>query len=178
MTLPFVVQPKKPELRRCGTKHTGILEFPVYGGLTVGEVQRISAATQNQYMAFEQLARLADQIAQEQKITLLEAQQLIENNDESITSRYQGRLLQISEIIANNEFRTKQATVKALIQCRLGLPEWNDLDSMSEELFNAIWDFAQEEKSVNPQPAEPMGEEDLKKPPVVNGSHKQLTTAK
>ena len=178
MSLPFVVQPKEPELRRIGTPKTGILEFPVYGGLTVGEQQRINAGSQNKYLANEQLARLAEQISNEQKISLIEAQQLIENNDESVTAKYQGRLIQIGQLIEEQEAKVKAITVKALIQCRLKMPDWDDLDSMDHKLFDAIWEFALEEKNINPLPSEPMEEEDLKKPPVANGNRKQLITTK
>ena len=47
-SLPFIQPPAQPEMRRCGNEQTGVLEFPILGGLTVGESQIINQLSGSQ----------------------------------------------------------------------------------------------------------------------------------
>ena len=183
MSLPFVVEPQKPEVKQIGTAKTGILEFPVLGGITVGEVTRISAAMKTNHSLLEQTAKLSEYIAKEQNISLLEAKSIIESNGENdkqlpIYEQYRTEILKINEIAIADNMRQKQAIIQAFIQCRLNLPNWNDFDSLQQELADMIWEFALDEMNANPQPETPLTEDDIKKQQAANGSRKQLIMSK
>ena len=85
-SLPFIQPPAAPKMRRCGNEQTGILEFPILGGLTVGESQIISQMSGSQESSLAESARLAQQIAKVEKISLAEAFGVIEK-------RYRARLM-------------------------------------------------------------------------------------
>lgn len=173
--LPFVVAPRKPETRRVGDEVSGVLELPVLGGLTVGESAVISELLATEQSSFVTGARIADAIAKEEKITLSEAFHIIESavsgrelepQAAEIRTKHAARIEEVARVYTTAGQRNMQATVTALLRCRLGLPDWslNDTCTMDPILFKGVWDLAQEEQEAEDLRAQPPTEEELKKP--------------
>jgi len=185
-SLPFIQPPATPQMRRCGNEQTGILEFPILGGLTVGESQIISQMSGSQESSLAESARLAQQIAKVEKISLAEAFGVIEKSlsgtlddpkQMELVERHQGVIDQLRVFFAQQGSKTQTATVTALIRCRLNLPDWDDLAHLPQALFDDIWEFAQSEQAQEEQePATPPTEEELGKPQGASKNGKQLTT--
>lgn len=174
--LPFVVAPRTPELRRVGNEVTGVLEIPVLGGITVGEAAVTADLLANEQQAFVQGARIADAIAKEENITLSEAFHIVEagafgkeldSKADEIRTRNAERIEQVARIYANAGRRNMEATVTALLRCRLNLPDWGieDTRTMHEVLFNGVLELAREEQDAENMTSAPITEEDLKKQP-------------
>lgn len=179
--LPFVVAPAEQKTRRCGTPATGILEFPIYGGITVGEAAYISELLANEQSTFVEGARLADAIAKAEDITISEAFNIIEQsvrgtelepNAEAIRVRHADRIEQVAQLYANSGKRNMRATVTAIIRCRLRMDDWsmNDTATLLQPLFDEIWALAEDEMNAEIKPAsEPPNDELLGKPPEESG---------
>jgi len=174
--LPFVVAPRTPELRRVGNEVTGVLEIPVLGGITVGEAAVVAELLANEQQAFVQGARIADAIAKEENITLSEAFHIVEAGAfgktleptaDEIRTRHAERIAEITKIYATAGRRNMEATVTALLRCRLNLPHWSteDTRTMHEVLFNGVLELAREEQDAENMVSSPITEEDLKKQP-------------
>lgn len=186
-SLPFIQPPAEPKMRRCGNEQTGILEFPVLGGLTVGESQIINQLSGSQESSLAESARLAQQVAKAEKISLSEAFGIIEKalsgvlDDDAqvaIADRHEGVIDQLRTFFAQQGARTQAATVTALIRCRLNLPDWDDMAHLPRALCEEIWELAQEEieaEENGPSAAAPT-EEELGKPQGASKNGKRLTT--
>ena len=186
--LPFLQAPPVPKMRKCGNLNTGILEFPVLGGLTVGESLMIDKLSGNQESSLSTSARKAQLMAKIENISLAEAFSIIEKamsgglTDEkqiAIAEKHGEIIDELRLFYAQLGAKTQTATVLTLIRCRLGLPEWNDLEHLPKPLFNDIWQLAQDEIAQEEQPTQPAPTEDeLGKPQTVskNGT-KPITTA-
>ena len=173
-------------MQRCGNEQTGILEFPILGGLTVGESQIISQLSGSQESSLAESARLAQQIAKAESISLAEAFGVIEKSlsgtlddpkQMELVERHQETIDKLRVFFAQQGVKTQTATVTALIRCRLNLPDWDDMAHLPKALFDAIWEFAQSEMAQEEQePASPPTEEELGKPQGASKNGKRLTT--
>jgi sulfur relay (sulfurtransferase) DsrC/TusE family protein len=173
-------------MHRCGNEQTGILEFPILGGLTVGESQIISQMSGSQESSLAESARLAQQIAKAESISLSEAFGVIEKalsgtlddpKQIELVERHQDVVDKLRIFFAQQGVKTQAATVTALIRCRLNLPDWDDMAHLPQALFDDIWDFAQSEQDQeNQEPAARPTEEELGKPQGASKNGKQLTT--
>ena len=114
-------------MRRCGNDQTGILEFPVLGGLTVGESQIISQLSGSQESSLAESARLAQQVAKVEGISLSEAFGVIEKalsgtlddpKQIELVERHQEVIDRLRVFFAQQGIKTQTATVTALIRCR------------------------------------------------------------
>ena len=185
-SLPFIQPPVAPKMQRCGNEQTGILEFPILGGLTVGESQIISQLSGSQESSLAESARLAQQIAKAESISLAEAFGVIEKSlsgtlddpkQMELVERHQETIDKLRVFFAQQGVKTQTATVTALIRCRLNLPDWDDMAHLPKALFDAIWEFAQSEMAQEEQePASPPTEEELGKPQGASKNGKRLTT--
>ena len=185
-SLPFVQPPAAPQMRRCGNEQTGILEFPVLGGLTVGESQIISQLSGGQESSLAESARLAQQIAKAERITLTEAFSVIEKalsgtlddpQQLELVERHQTVIDQLRVFFAQQGSKTQSATVTALIRCRLNLPDWDDMAHLPRPLFEDIYRLAEDEIAAeNSAPANPPTEDELGKQPKASKNGKRLTT--
>ena len=185
-SLPFIQPPAAPKMRRCGNEQTGILEFPILGGLTVGESQIIAQLSGSQESSLAESARLAQQIAKTESISLAEAFGVIEKSlsgtlddpkQMELVERHQEVIDKLRVFFAQQGIKTQTATVTALIRCRLNLPDWDDLAHLPQALFDEIWDFAQAETAAEEnEPSAPPTEEELGKQPEASKNGKRLTT--
>ena len=173
--LPFVVAPRKASTRRVGDEVSGVLELPVLGGLTVGESALISELLATEQSSFVAGARIADAIAKEEKITLSEAFHIIESavsgreledKASEIRTKHATRIEEVARVYTAAGQRNMEATVTALLRCRLGLDDWslNDTRAMPRRLFQEVWLLAQEEQDAEDMQSQPPTEEELKKP--------------
>ena len=184
-SLPFVQAPKEPELRRCGNEQTGILEFPVLNGLTVGEGEIIEKLSDSQAGTLEVSARVAQSVARKEKITLTEAFGVIEKAlagqelepaQEKLVERHSADIDELRMFFAQQGAKTQTATVTALIRCRLNLPKWDDMAHLPRALFNEIWAFAEEEIAAEGQGTVHVPtEEELTKPQAAHSNGKAPT---
>jgi hypothetical protein len=173
-------------MHRCGDEKTGILEFPILGGLTVGESQIIAALSGSQEQSMAESVRLAQQIARAEKITISESFGIVQKaltesfDDEAqadIAARHHEVIDKLRLFFATQSVKTQAATVTALIRCRLNLPDWDDMAHLPQALFADIWAFAESEMAEEEtEPAGPPTEEELGKSQGVRKSGKRLTT--
>lgn len=174
--LPFVVAPAKPKTRRVGNETSGVLEIPVLGGITVGEAAVTAELLALEQSSFAAGARLADAIAKEENISISEAFHIIEAavfgrelepNADTIRIRHITRIEEVARIYTASGQRNMEATVTAILRCRLDLPDWSlaDTRTLHRNLFEEIWRLAQEEQNAEDIPTPPVNEDDLKKPP-------------
>ena len=185
-SLPFIQPPAAPKMQRCGNEQTGVLEFPILGGLTVGESQIINQMSGSQESSLAESARLAQQIAKVESISLAEAFGVIEKSlsgtlddpkQMELVERHQDVIDRLRVFFAQQGIKTQTATVTALIRCRLNLPDWDDMAHLPQALFDDIWNFAQSEQAQEDQePASPPTEEELGKPQGASKNGKRLTT--
>lgn len=185
ISLPFVRPPKTRELRKLGNATSGVLEFPVLGGLTVGESALINELMANEQSAFVEGARIADGIAKAEGISLSEAFAIIEDavrgraleeRAEEIRLHHAARIDALSRLYAAAGQKNMAATVTALIACRLEQPQWSlqDTKTLHRTLFDAIWALAQEEQEAEAQdPPAPPDEESLGKQPEDSGESRK-----
>jgi hypothetical protein len=187
--LPFVVAPRKPELRRVGDEVSGVLEVPVLGGITVGEaavVADLLASEQSSYVAG---ARIADAIAKEENITINEAFHIVESAAfgrpleeaaDAIRLKHLERINEVARIFAQTSRLNMEASVTALLRCRLNLPDWkvSDTRTLFGKLFEDLWQLVQDEQDAEDLSTTPPTEESLKKPQPVTTSAPKRTGRK
>jgi hypothetical protein len=188
-SLPFVVQPNQHKPRRIGTPATGILEFPVLGGLTVAESASITEMVFSLASSFVKGAQAADAIAKEEGISLSEAFQLVERAisgaelepaANEIRIKHAQRIEGLVRVYLLNEQEKARAQVTALIRHRLGNPEWSmdDTGSLPQDLFQGIYQLVCDELAAEGGTGEPPTVEDLGKPPQETGKHLKRTGAR
>lgn len=187
--LPFLQAPAAPRKKIVGNADSGTLEMPVLGGLTVGESAVIAELLANEQSSFVKGAQIAEVIAKEEKISLLEAFQLIENSiggkdleesAEAMRLKHSQKIEEVARIYTASGQRNMEAGVTALIRCRLNLPDWSleDTRKLHRRLFNDIYDvLSAEQESENSESAPPT-EEELGKPPEENTSARESTGKK
>lgn len=187
--LPFLQAPAAPRKKIVGNADSGTLEMPVLGGLTVGESAVIAELLANEQSSFVKGAQIAEVIAKEEKISLLEAFQLIENSiggkdleesAEAMRLKHSQKIEEVARIYTASGQRNMEAGVTALIRCRLNLPDWSleDTRKLHRRLFNDIYDvLSAEQESENSESAPPT-EEELGKPPEENTSERESTGKK
>lgn len=173
--LPFIVAPRQQELRRVGNEVSGVLEIPVLGGITVGESAVAAELLALEQSSFVAGARIADAIAKEENISLSEAFHIIESavggreleqKADEIRTRHAERIEEVARIYTAAGQRNMEATVTAVIRCRLKLADWDldDTRTMPRKLFQDIWALVQEEQDEENMESQPVTEEELKKP--------------
>lgn len=184
--LPFVQQPAKPKTQRCGNAQSGILEFPILGGLTVGESKTIAKLVGNTNAVFIASAKVAHRIAENEGITMTEAFSLVESTlggqalepkADAAVKRNSEDIDELRSLCAEHGTKTERALVIALVRSRLNLPDWDDVDAMHQSLFNdiAVFGVAEQNAEEN-EAAEPPTEEDLKKRSRVSKNGKKSIT--
>lgn len=187
--LPFIQAPAAPRKRIVGNADSGTLELPILGGLTVGEAAIMSDLLVSEQSSFVKGAQIADVIAKEENITLVEAFQLIENAiggkelepaADAMRMKHAARIEEVARIYTASGQRNMEAGVTALIRCRLEQPNWtlDDTRKMSRRLFNDIYEILVEEQaSENDNPVPPT-EAELGKPPAEPGNENKPTGKK
>jgi hypothetical protein len=183
-SLPFIQPPQEREKRRCGTPATGVVEFEVYGGLTVAEAADINVLQASGDSSFTKGAQIAEAIAQAEDISLLEAFNLIQDAvmgkrlepaADLLRVKHSEAIEQVAQIYAAAGERSMVATVTALIRHRLAQPSWTveETKQLPRALFQAIWEFAESEIAAEGVEQAPPTEADLKKPQAENGKKRR-----
>ena len=145
------------------------------GGLTVNESNTITELLDAQESSLVSGAKLADAIAAEENISILEAFRIIESTiagaeleeeADKIRLRYAERIQTIHALLKQSQQRTAEATVTALIRHRLSMPQWTlaDTIALDRALFDGIWSLALDEQEAEAMPSSQPSEDDLKKP--------------
>lgn len=176
-------------MRRVGNDATGILEFPVRGGLTVEESDTIAELLASEEPSLVAGAKLADAIAAEESISITEAFQVIENTvagrtlepaADTIRIKHAERIAEVTRIFDRSGRMTSIATVTALIRHRLNLPAWNvsDTTKLPRLLRDEIWMLAMDEQEAEALPSPPPSEDDLKKQPAEPPRNQKRTGTK
>lgn len=184
--LPFIQEPEASTTRRLGNPSSGVLEMPVYGGLTVGESAAVSEMLMQEQSAFVKGAQIADAISTAEGISLTEAFSIIENTisgkemepkSKDLSTRYAAEIHEVSTIYAKAGQTNMEATVTAMIRYRCDLADWSlhDTRSMHRQLFNDIWQLAQEETAAEQTEVNPPTEEELGKPRAGSGRGRKRT---
>ena len=184
--LPFVQPPAAPKTKRCGNAQSGVLEFPVLGGLTVGESKTITKIVGNANAVFIASAKCAHRIAEKEGITISEAFSLVESSlngqalegkAEEAAKRNEADINKLRELCVQQAELSQRALVIALVRSRLNMPDWDAVDDMHGVLFQEIAVFGAEEQAAeDTEAAEPPTEETLKKQPKASRNGKRSTT--
>jgi len=158
--IPWLVQPSQRTMRKIGNDITGIIEMPVRGGLMTAEDRLIGEMLAEQPDMGKAEAELCDIIATAEGITMVEARKIIQNHaakldleDDAvaIVERHKGAIAEYQAATRAYGYFLMDATVTALMQVRMGLPEWTMKDTQTDlprGLYLAIWEFAQEEAAA------------------------------
>ena len=184
--LPFAIAPRKHQSRRVGTLDSGILDIPILGGLTVAESSTVTELLATDASAFVQGAKLADAIAQTEEISQPEAFAIIEQvivgaeleeRAQQIRLRYADKIEAIARIYASAGQRNIEASVTAVLRCRLQLHEWTleDTQRLPRVLLTDIWQLIMDEQAAENMPANRPSDDDLKKQPPANGNSRKRT---
>lgn len=187
--LPFLQAPAAPRTKIVGNKDSGTLEMPVLGGLTVGEAAVIAELLINEQSSFVRGAQIAEVIAKEEDITLLEAFQLIESSIggkelepavEAMRIKHSARIEEVARVYTASGQRNMEAGVTALIRCRLNQPDWSldDTRGLHRRLFNDIYEVLSEEQEAENNESTPPTEEELGKPQEATTNESALTGKK
>jgi hypothetical protein len=188
-TLPFIQPPVAHAPRRVGNANSGILEIPVLGGLTVEESATVTDLLSSEQSAFVEGAQIADGIAVEESISLLEAFELVEASlsgkelepaAEAIRVKHADAIQRVARIYAASGQRNMDANVTAILRCRLNLPSWGTADTrkLDKTLYSDIWQLVQDEQSAEGREIEPTSEAELKKPSPASGKGMKRTGRK
>ena len=160
--LPFKTAPKI-SYREIGTERTGVLVFPVYADLTVNESAWLAQNTAEQN-AFSYTSKVALKISNIEGIKPLDAHHFVAKvlakamgavaelteKEEGMTVKYVKELEQTAMKVVEISLAQQNLIVTALIRHRLeGMAEWtlNETANLPNELVEAIFLFAQEEKN-------------------------------
>lgn len=187
--LPFITAPAAPTKRLVGNAESGTLELPILGGLTVGEAAVMAELLATEQSSFVRGAQIADVIAKEEGITLLEAFQLIENAvggkelepaADAMRIKHADRIEEVARIYTASGQKNMEAGVTALIRCRLDQPQWTaeDTRKLHRRLFNDIYEVFLDEQAAEENESTPPTEEELGKPPAEPGEEKRSTGKK
>lgn len=182
--LPWIVPPTPATVRRIGTLASGILEIPVLGGLTVEEGRIIGEITAEDVSAFVLGAQLAEAISKDEQINILEAFDLVEafvsgkqleGHSAEIRIRHAEQLQAVATAYSASGQRQIEASVTAVVRCRLGLPGWTIPARFPRVLLDGIWALIRDEQAAENLPPTPVTEDDLGKPPADDGSPSKPT---
>lgn len=159
--LPFKVAPRQ-ESKEVGNEIVGIIEIPTYGGLLRGEQAVLEELEQNLPNAYGEVANLARRIQQEQNVDLSTAYQVgmsdgaVSRKVQELRVAYADQLFKIRDLSSQSDRLRKTATVNAILRYRVD-PSWTEQDTneLSAGLFEAIYQFAQEEQGIKPKQEDP-----------------------
>ena len=187
--LPFLTAPAAPSTRIVGNAHSGTLRIPVLGGITVQESAYIDELLASKPNAFVEAAKVADGIAKQEGLTLVEAFTVIERAVGGVTQEADAEELRIKhaaaidrvvKVFAASNRHTTEAAVTALLRFRLDLPEWDPSDTrgLRRRLRDDIYALYRDELEAEDSAPAPVGEEELGKPQRGSGSPRKRTGSK
>jgi len=188
-TLPFLKPPAAPTTRDVGNDESGILRFPVLGGLTVQESITIDQLVAERPNAFVEAAKVATAISAGEGITAVEAftvieqavgSQELEPAAQALRLKYAEQINHVIHVFSTSNQYTTDAAVTALIRCRLDRPEWgvDDTHTLARRLLQDIYDLYLDEVAAENNPTSPVTEEELGKPQPGSGGRAKRTGSK
>ena len=188
-TLPFLKPPAAPTTRDIGNSESGILRFPVLGGLTVQESITIDELLAERPNAFVEAAKVATTISTAESITAVEAFNVIERavgtqdlelDAQALRLKYAEQINHVIRVFSTSNQHTTDAAVTALIRCRLDRPDWgvNDTHTLARRLRTDIYNLYLDELDAENNPAAPVTEEELGKPLPASGRRPKRTGPK
>ena len=178
MTLNWQQAPEPQQTtRRVGTKATGILQVPIYGGITTDEDTEYALLLADLPSALEAAARLAEAMhVQHDGMTRVEAYAVIQGHLAGsepepaaleLILQHAGQLEDIKRQWVR-EFQSRRiAAVTALLRVRLGATDETiaSVRKRPRKLIEALYAIWQDEQAAEAADAAPMTEDDIKKQP-------------
>ena len=187
--LPYVTPPQAQPPRRIGNAASGIIEVPVLGGLTVEESDAVAELLTDEPSAFVAGAELAAAIAAAEGCKIEKAFQIVErgisgtiNDDpkaEALRLKHAARIDAVATVYQRAGAQNAAACATAIIRYRLDRPAWTleQTRKLPRLLQEGLWQLVRDEQDAERPPAEPITEDDLKKPPADDGSPSEPTGA-
>lgn len=187
--LPFVVPPTAARVRRVGNSRCGVLEIEERGGLMVEEDDLIAELLEGGESAYVESAKAADAIAAAESVSITEAFAIVrraifgeelEEDAEAIRIRHAPLIQHVAEVYARTGRRTMEASVTAIIRCRMGKPEWTveQTRKMDRTLYQGIYQLVLDEQAAERMDDEAPTEESLGKPLGGSGKRRARTGRK
>lgn len=155
--LPFKTQPMQ-STRTAGNEQVGILEFPLYGDLTVNETNWISEQTSRR-STFLELARVTNKVAREAKIDPVAAHSFLQRcassalgivveftkKEEAYKIKFAREIEALTRFLLENQWDRTLTTVAALIRFRLedmGDFDTDDAKELPNKLVSDVYAIA------------------------------------
>lgn len=155
--LPFKTAPKKLT-KEVGNAETGILEFPVFGDLTVREQAFITEHLQKN-STFLEIARIANKVAKAAKIQPVAGHRFVtkcvtfqmlgkgefDEKEDNLRVKFARELEELAATLLQQQWERQLVTVTAVVRHRLeGMEEFSieDARDMSQSLVTEIYAFA------------------------------------
>lgn len=189
-TLPFLQPPAEPRKRKCGNDESGIIEVPLFGGITVGEAATVSDLTTAEDSSLVMAAKAADAIAKTEGITISEAFDVIEKavnrtpleqGGEDIRLRHLGVIESVGSSYLRSGRTQTLALITSILRHRLRLPDWGMADTagLHKAILDDLIQLVDDERAAELLPAGTNpDDETLGKPPVESGSPSKRTGTK
>jgi hypothetical protein len=185
--LPYIKPPQTFPPRRIGNDASGILEVPVLGGLTVEESDTMARLQADDVSPFVIEVETAAAMAAAEECSIMEAYKVVKDGTaglpldnplaEAMRLRHARQIDEVAKVFNAAGSRTMTAGVTAIIRHRLGRPDWTVAETLKlpRQLRKSLWQLVTDEQDAEALPVEPVTEEDLKKPPVGDGSPSEQT---
>jgi len=185
--LPYIKPPETFAPRRIGNDASGILEVPVLGGLTVEEIETVTELLDGFPSARVAEAEAAMAIAAAEDCTPIEAYRVVHDGliglplddplAETMRLRHAARIHEVNKIFEAAGRLNRLSSVTAIIRHRLNRPNWTTAETLRlpRLLGDDLWRLVMDEQDAENLPAEPVTEEDLKKPLAGDGSPSEQT---
>lgn len=155
--LPFKTAPTRTT-KEVGNAGTGVLEFPVYGDLTVREQAFITEHLAKN-STFLEIARIANKVAKAAKIQPVAGHRFVtkcvtfqmlgkgefDEKEENLRVKFARELEELAASLLQQQWERQLVTVTALVRYRLeGMAEFDveDARDMSQALVTEIYTFA------------------------------------
>lgn len=177
MSIPYRLWPE-PQVttRTVGNRRTGIIDVPLYGGITTDEDTEYALLLADLPSALEAAARLAEAWHVQHSMTRVEAYAVIQGHLAGITPEdaAQELILQHAAELESikrqwvREFQSRRlAAVTALLRIRLGAADTTiaAVRKLPRTLRDGLYDVWQEEQAAETEAIEPLTEDDVKKQP-------------
>lgn len=169
LKLPFVSQPKAPELVLVGDESMGTLQLPKLLDLTPNERLYIREELKESPDLRLEAVRLAKAIALKSGKKVIDAYSAITSGDTEALGEHLEEFVQFQDKMDRVTEQRSLVTATAILRFRL-CPEWTladsrDAEQITPKLLQAVYDFAQKEEAGWKEPPieEPLNDESLGK---------------
>jgi hypothetical protein len=180
VSIPYRIEPQ-PQVttRSIGNRRVGIIDVPMYGGITTDEDTEYALLLADLPSALESAARLAEAWHVQHDMTRVEAYAVIQGHLAGITPEDAAMELILQhaaelEAIKREwvrEFQSRRlAAVTALLRIRLGVTDQTiaAVRKLPRTIRDGLYGVWQEEQAAEAEAIEPLTEDDVKKPQPEN----------